>query len=53
MTRADSSPADNDAAMRTMVAFHGRMAVGARPAVALADATASGDPAVFVCFGAG
>jgi hypothetical protein len=43
----------DDAAMRTMVAFHRRLAAGVRPAAALAEATAPGDPAVFVCFGAG
>ena len=43
----------DDAAMRTMVAFHSRMAAGAQPAPALADAMAACAPAVFVCFGAG
>jgi hypothetical protein len=43
----------DDAAMRTMVAFHRLLAGGNRPAAALADAMASNDTAGFICLGAG
>jgi CHAT domain-containing protein len=43
----------DDAAVGIMTAYHERLTTGARPAMALAEATAADPFSPFVCFGSG